>query len=197
MFIKNKIIFFILVLLSLLLAGCFGSPSSVPEDRFYTLSVSPSKTVTEKYKSIIINKIHAYGIYNERAILYARSELPLQIKRYHYHHWVMPPTQLIQNSLKKYLVKSEIASNVVVQAVNTGDSLRISAEILAFERIINKNENSVKVEIEFSVKQSNNQYKNYRYSQTVKAEKDTLHSAAVSYGKALSIIYSKFVKDLQ
>ena len=191
---QYKIIF--LFLAGLLLGGCFGSPSSVPEDRFYTFKVTKADKNKTKFRRIAIKKVHAYGLYNERALLYSHADKPLQIKRYHYHHWVVPPTQLVQQSLKDYLGQSNIADDVVVQAISPNDALRVSAELLAFERVIKQAEQFVRVEIEFEVRNSNRKYKTYKYSEIIKTSKNTLHSTAEAYGKALGKIYQKFVMAL-
>lgn len=194
---KIKVLpFLLLVPVSLSLAACFGSPSSVPEDRFYTLKTASPATRVTKYERITIKKVHAYGLYNERALLYAKAELPLQIKRYHYHHWVMPPTQLIQHSLKDYLSKSRIATDVIEQAISASKNLRISAELLAFERVIKQAEQWVQVKLEFEVKYPNGQYQSYQYSEKVKTKRDTIHAAAEAYGEALSRIYAKLLAEL-
>jgi len=187
----------ILILLSLLLSACFGSPSSVPEDRFYTLRVNPAEIVKTKYKLITIQKVHAYGLYNERAMLYAKSDLPLQIKRYHYHHWVMPPTQLIQQNLKDYLSISHIAENVAIRAISGVNTLRISAELLAFERVVSVDKQFVHVELVFEVQQSNGHYNSYKYTENVKTSSNTLHAAADAYGLALGRIFKKLLNELE
>ncbi len=188
--------FGILVLASLLLAACFGSPSSIPEDRFYTLSVATADKFTGKYKRININKVYAYGIYNERALLYANADFPLEIKRYHYHHWAMPPTQLIQHALKTYLSESHISQNVVQQSINSDADLRITGKLLGFERIIQTTSQSVHVEIEFEVYRENGRYQSFHYEQNVAAKSNTMHGAVQAYGVALSRIFKDFTTDL-
>jgi len=190
----NKVI---IIILSLLLSACFGSPSSVPEDRFYTLRVKSAERVKTRYKLITIKKVHAYGLYNERAMLYAKSDFPLQIKRYHYHHWVMPPTQLIQQNLKDYLSNSHIAENVVVRAISSVDTLRISAELLAFERVMSVDKQAVHIELAFEVKQPNGKYHSYKYKQDVTTSSNTLHAAADAFGIALGHIFKKLLSELE
>ena len=186
----------ILLLLSLLLSACFGSPGSVPEDRFYKIKIAAPEVVASKYKRITIKKVYAYGLYNERAILYSKAEMPLQIKRYHYHHWVMPPTQIIQHGLKEYLIQSRIAKTVIEQAVSRGRGLQISAELLAFERIIRQSEQLAHVKLEFEVKYPDGRYRSYQYSRKVKAGRNTLHATAEAYGVALASIFRQLLGEL-
>ena len=192
----KKIRLSLLVMVSLLLTACFGSPSSVPEDRFYTLKVSAAEKVTRKYKRIAINKVYAYGIYNERALLYSSAELPLQIKRYHYHHWAMPPTQLIQHALSDYLSQSNIAQDIVVQRIGSDKDLSIVVQLLAFERVLQSEKQSVRVELEFTVHQENGAVHVFNYTQNTTTKKNTLHSAAEAYGVALVVIFKSFLADL-
>jgi len=192
----KTIMLVLLLTVSLLLMSCFGSPASVPEDRFYTLRVETAERFANKYKRIAINKVYAYGIYNERAFLYANAELPLQIKRYHYHHWATPPTQLIQHAFKDYLSQSHIAKDVVVQAVSSDADLRISGKILAFERVVQSAKKSVHVELEFEVYWANGQHRVFHYTQNITAKKDTLHATAEAYGVALGNIFKEFLTAL-
>ncbi len=196
MTIIKKIRLSLLVTVSLLLAACFGSPSSVPEDRFYTLKVDAAEHVAEKYKRITINKVYAYGIYNERALLYANAELPLQIKRYHYHHWAMAPTQLIQHALSDYLNQSQISKNIVVQAISSDADLRISAQLLAFERVIQSGKQSVRVELEFEVHWSNGVHRTFNYTKNTTVPKNTLHGAVEAYGITINQIFREFLAEL-
>ncbi len=192
----RKIKLILLLMVGLLLTACFGSPASVPEDRFYTLKIATAKKVANKYQRIAINKIYAYGIYNERALLYASAELPLQIKRYHYHHWVMPPTRLIQHTLKNYLSHSGITNDVVVDAISTNTDLRISGQLLGFNRIIQPTKDAVHVELEFEVDWPDGRHHVFQYTQTIITKKNTLHAAAEAYGVALSTIFKAFLADL-
>jgi len=192
----RNICYICLVALSVLLTGCFGSPASVPEDRFYTLKINKPDNVATKYKNIAIEKVRAYGLYNERAMLYAKSELPLQIKRYHYHHWVIPPTKMIQQGLKEYLDESQVASNVTSNSISRNTGLRVSVELLAFERVISKSKQMVRVKLEFNVIDAIGKQKTYQYYESVATDKNTLHAAAKAYGIALSNVFKKLLKDL-
>ena len=194
---RHNIVYINLIFVtSLLLTGCFGSPTAIPEDRFYTFKISEAEIVVTKYKRINIKKVHAYGIYNERAMLFADINLPLQIKRYHYHHWVMPPAHLIQHGLKDYLSQSRIAKDVGMQAISQRDDLSISVELVALERVIQQGEQSVHVELEFEVVRPNGDYRSYKYTRNIIAERNTLHAAAEVYGVAISQIYKEFLGEL-
>ncbi len=192
----KKIKLSLFVMVSLLLTACFGSPSSVPEDRFYTLRIAAAEKVTKKYKRIVINKVYAYGIYNDRALLYANADLPLQIKRYHYHHWAMSPTQLIQHALSDYLNQSQISKNIVVQAISSNADLRISAQLLAFERVIQSGKQSVRVELEFEVHWSNGAHRAFNYTKNTAVKKNTLHGAVEAYGITINQIFREFLSEL-
>ncbi len=186
----------ILILISIVLSACFGSPGSVPEDRFYTLIFNTSAIVVKKYNRISIKKVRAYGVYNERTMLYANADLPLQVKRYHYHHWVMSPTKLIQHGLKDYLTQSRIADEVLVHEVSQIGILRISVELLALERIVNKGQAMVHVELAFNIHKPDGHFKSYNFEKKIKTKRNTIHSAAEAYGVALTHIFRDFLKVL-
>ena len=186
----------ILLTFSTMLLGCFGGASSVPVDRFYTLEFSKPGIVKSKYQRININKVRAYGIYNERAMLYSNAKFPLQIKRYHYHHWVMLPTQLIQQGLKEFLVNSQISREVATNQISKKNTLEINVDLLAFERVIDNGEYSVRTKLVFNVFNSKGESRSYNYNKSIKVKRDTLHDTAKSYGKILSDIFNDFLKEL-
>ena len=187
---------YLLVVTSMLLTACFGSPTAVPEDRYYTLNISAPDIQPTKYERIVIDKVHAFGVYNERAMLYANAELPLQIKRYHYHHWTMSPAQLITHGLKDYLTQSKVAKSVVVSSFNQQQAVRVSVQLLAFERVISTSTQSVHVKLGFEIRYASGQYRTYSFEQTVPTEKNTMHSAAKAYGKALTEIFGQFLRKI-
>jgi len=168
----------------------------VPVDRFYTLEFSKPGIVKSKYQRININKVRAYGIYNERAMLYSNAKFPLQIKRYHYHHWVMLPTQLIQQGLKEFLVNSQISREVATNQISKKNTLEINVDLLAFERVIDNGEYSVRTKLVFNVFNSKGESRSYNYNKSIKVKRDTLHDTAKSYGKILSDIFNDFLKEL-
>ena len=53
----------------------------------------------------------ADGLYRERAILYSENEI--EIKQYHYHHWVDSPSRLLQEHLADMLSSSGISKIVL------------------------------------------------------------------------------------
>lgn len=185
-----------LTVVNLLLTGCFGSPTAVPEDRFYTLDIAQADVKATKYKRIVIKRVHAYGLYKERAMLYSKAELPLQIKRYHYHHWVMPPTQIIEHGLKNYLSQSRISKHVVAQAIRQQKDLSIAIELLAFERVLQQGKQSVHIKMEIEVVRPSGKYQSYHYHRTHKMKSNTLHAAAIAYGEALSDIFKELLDEL-
>jgi len=194
--IRNKLNSLIIIFFGFMLTGCFGSPTPVPEDRFYTVELSKADIYPTKYKRITIKRVHAYGLYKERAMLYSSADLPLQIKRYHYHHWVMPPTQIIENGLKDYLIQSRISKEVRIQVIRQVEDISISAELMAFERVLQKGEQSVHLELEFEIVRPDGRQQTLKFTKDKKTKNDTLHAAAIAYGEVLSDIFKKLLLEL-
>lgn len=186
----------ILGLMFLTLAGCFGSPAAVPEDHFYVLSKVPASKLEQKYQTIAIETLHANGIYNERAWLYTDQKNPLEIKRYHYHHWAMSPPRLIKQHLKDYLHETGIAKNIVDYNPPENVDIVIKGTLLQFERILGNGKVRIKVQLELEVENNTGKTISHEYGQIVNADNGSFPASAQAFSKALGLIYKQFVADI-
>ena len=98
----------LITLLTLVLLGLVGcvSQTSVPEDHYYRLpEIKPEKTLSQPILNgaIGIAQLRAEGLYLERTLLYIDPTQPLEVRRYHYRHWIKVPTQLLHDSMLAYM----------------------------------------------------------------------------------------------
>jgi len=180
-----------------LLTACFGNPAPVPQDYFYTLPDNKISTATSKavYSSLSVDKIRATGIYNERDILYLHKTKPLSIQRYHYHHWTMPPAQLIQQQIKAYLTANHVANQVMDYSPATKTAGVIRGTLLQFEQLIDGKNYSVGVSIELDFKSATKHHVK-RYVVQTPAKDSSIHASAAAFGEAVEEIMQRFVKDI-
>lgn len=197
-----------ITLLSLLLIGtaiipgCTGRGTVVPDDHFYQLpEVLPERISNDRLtnNTIAVAPLHSDGLHGERAILYINSDRPLELQRYHYHHWTDSPPRLIQESLLNYLRKSGLARNVVRYDPEEQVDGTISGTLLHFERVTGPG--GIKVEVALELEYNNDQklpqtwHKEYHV--TLPVGNSSIHSTIEGFGSALQQIFNAFVADLK
>ncbi len=85
---------YLAILFVLILTSCVNQPP-LPTDHYYRLRVAQDiNSDKEIVNSISVIVFQADGLYRERAILYSENEI--EVKQYHYHHWIDSPNRLLQ-----------------------------------------------------------------------------------------------------
>ncbi len=179
-----------------LLAGCFGEPAPVPQDSYYTLPEPKAEKHKQLFTTIGVNTIRATGVYNERALLYLDKNTPLSIKRYHYHHWVMPPAQLVRQQLKAYLTNSGIANNVINYRPGNPGDMTVKGTLLKFERALDGKNVEVRVAIELEISGATQRFSK-QYAAYIAAKDNSFESSAAAFGMAIQKIMQQFIGDLE
>ncbi|MEC7875449.1 MAG: hypothetical protein VYC15_01440 [Pseudomonadota bacterium] len=187
---------YILIPFLFILTSCVKQPP-LPTDHYYRLpALQGINTDKEIIDSISVINFQADGLYRERAILYSENEV--EIKQYHYHHWVDSPNRLLQEYLAERLRLSNI-SKVVLTTFEGNSNLIIKGKIKAFEQKRLSSKNSAFVSIEFRVDRNNESqpilYK--QYTQVVDSEDSSVTSAISAFGIAVNSIYGSFYNDLK
>ena len=187
---------YILIPFLFILTSCVKQPP-LPTDHYYRLpALQGINTDQEIIDSISVINFQADGLYRERAILYSENEV--EIKQYHYHHWVDSPNRLLQEYLAERLRLSNI-SKVVLTTFEGNSNLIIKGKIKAFEQKRLSSKNSAFVSIEFRVDRNNESqpilYK--QYTQVVDSEDSSVTSAISAFGIAVNSIYESFYNDLK
>ena len=185
------------ILISLLiLTGCVNQPP-LPTDHYYRLPpIQGANSDKETVNSISVVAFQADGLYRERAILYSENEV--ELKQYHYHHWVDSPNRLLQEYLTDTLRLRKI-SKLVLTTFEGNSEFIIKGKIKAFEQKIIDNQNIAMVSIELRV-DGNDQsfpilYK--QYTETVNSEESSMASVINAFGIAINNIYESFYNDLK
>ena len=181
------------------IAGCAGR-TTVPEDHFYQLpEIGPVMIYDSGQIDITIgvDSLRSDGLHGERAILFINTDTPLELHRYHYHHWTDSPPRLIQESLLKYLRKSRLAQNVVRYEPGQHMDGTIEGTLLHFERIIGPNGINVEVALDLGyLDQKHHLAWHKEYHATAYIKDSALHSSIEGFGTALQQIFDTFAKDL-
>ena len=192
------------VLLSCMLVAC-GSQPPVPEDRFYRLpdiqlEQTNKKPVSIKLsKSVKLERIHTEGLYQERAILYIDNNYPLELRRYHYHHWLNTPADMVSEHFLSYLRSAFPARKVgrYIAEQQAGDC-RIGGKLIRFERIMNSGNPIASVALELWLDRGDHRHVfTKEYSINEQTKDGSMHATAVAFGKALEQTYEKFIQDLK
>lgn len=183
-----------------LLVGCAGH-TTVPDDHFYNLpDISPAKIFDKPLIDLTIGvgQLRSDGLHGERAILYIDSHRPLELHRYHYHHWKDSPSRLIQQGLLQYLRESNLAVNIVRYDPGIPPDGIISGTLLHFERIIGTDD--IKVDVALELEYNNQKLKqtwHKEYRVTLPIKNSSLHSTIEGFGSALQQIFDIFTEDLR
>jgi len=191
-------------LLSFMLVAC-GSQPPVPEDRFYRLSDIQLKQTNTKPVSITLSKpvklerIATEGLYQERAILYIDNNYPLELRRYHYHHWLNTPADMVGEHFLSYLRSVFPAGKVDrYKAELQVRNYHIGGKLLRFERIMNNGSPIASVTLELWLDTGDHQHIfTKEYSITEQAKDGSMHATALAFGKALEKTYESFIHDLK
>jgi len=187
---------YILIPFLFILTSCVKQPP-LPTDHYYRLPTLQGINADEEIiNSISVITFQADGLYRERAILYSENEI--EIKQYHYHHWVDSLNRLLQEHLVERLRLSGI-SKVVLTEFEGNSSLIIKGKIKAFEQRKSGNKNSAFISIEFRADKNNEGqpilFK--QYTQVVDSEESSMTSVVNAFGVAVNNIYESFYNDLR
>ena len=179
-----------------ILTSCVKQPP-LPTDHYYRFPALQGINADEEIiNSISVITFQADGLYRERAILYSENEI--EIKQYHYHHWVDSLNRLLQEHLVERLRLSGI-SKVVLTEFEGNSNLIIKGKIKAFEQRKSGNKNSAFISIEFRADKNNEGqpilFK--QYTQVVDSEESSMTSVVNAFGVAVNNIYESFYNDLR
>jgi ABC-type uncharacterized transport system auxiliary subunit len=190
----------LLLLLPLLLTACAtGEP--IPEDQFYRLvaPAAPTRLAKPAIRGTLkVEPIKTFGIYQERPMLYTRSDDPAGLKQLHYHYWIDTPTRLIRDQLVDFLRGSGIAGTVAGSQIGLKGDIRLRLELKNFERVIHPmGAVSVKVRLDAVITDASNRpLKITRYLREPKAADASIAASVLAFNQALGGIYGQLLQDL-
>lgn len=195
---KRTISFIFLCNIVLLLNAC-GSAAPVPEDKFFRLDMTHITQQRNIFDgNVAVQRFKADGLHNGRAMLYTDSKQPLQLKQYHYHHWLDAPSLLIQEHLISYLRKTNAAPLVIEEQPGIQSDYLISGRIIAFEQVNDAKgvRADVKLELQVTKRGARMPILVKEYSQSIQTADTSLHTIASSLSTGLTNIYAKFLDDI-
>lgn len=176
--------------LLLLLAAC-GSVPPAPTDRFYRLQPAHVASATTPLPgAIAVNAFRADSLYAERPIIYSDEASLRQLRQYHYHLWLYPPAQIVQEHFK-----ASLGSALDLK----GDSnapYALDGRIVKFERVLSGQHSRAVVALELHLLAGGKTRLNNTYQVEQPASDDSLGAFAVAMEQALGKIYTEFLADV-
>ncbi|MCW8855300.1 MAG: ABC-type transport auxiliary lipoprotein family protein [Gammaproteobacteria bacterium] len=185
----------LILFLLMALQACSFSGSPPPEEHFYRLPDLQAEKTEQLFDTIYLKTVMAEGLYNERAILYVKDDSPLEVRRYHYHHWLSAPAKLIQQQFKTYLEVTGMGRQIVDQRMQT-QNLEISMHIRNFERLTGQS-NRVRVTLDADIYLADPLMP--AVSKTYQLESSagsSMHDTAEAFGQVLTGIFNQISVDL-
>ncbi|MEE8321440.1 MAG: ABC-type transport auxiliary lipoprotein family protein [Gammaproteobacteria bacterium] len=187
-----------LLLLLVLCSGC-ARQAPLPVDHYYRLPETSLSVQQNAHLSnaIFVDQMETDGLHRERAVLYSEDESAIELKQYHYHHWIDSPTRMIRDHLVAYL-RNINAAPLVVTMVGEYVELIISGRIERFERMHSSDQPSVAVELILRLHRQNESRPLLLkgYQAIGKMDDESMQSAVKAFDSALSEIFSEFYTDM-
>ncbi len=184
---------------SALLTACASAPP-VPEDQFYRLQAvhAAEAAATALFPGTIeVDRFVADGLTSERPIVYSESGKPSQVKAYHYHFWIKPPTVMLRDEMVAFLRAANVADAVVTPEIRVQANYVLTGKIKHLEQIKGKINRSL-LEMELGLRKPTDG--KLLFLKTYRIENESggasVGDAVDSLNTALSIVYADFVADL-
>jgi uncharacterized lipoprotein YmbA len=167
----------------LTLAGC-GSAPPAPADRFYRLNAAP--LAGKGLAGLVVNPLRADSLYAERYVAYSEDSGARQLRQYHYHLWLYPPGQLVQD----YLITS-------LGAASSGDrqAAQVDGRVLRFDRLLNGKESRAVVAVELQLTRAGKVVLNKTYRAEQVAADSSMAAYVLATEQALAAIAADFARD--
>ena len=181
----------------LVLSAC-GSAPPAPEDNYYRLQATfaGSNMTNPLPGSIEIDRFVADGLTSERGLVYSDARTPNQVKAYHFHFWIKPPTVMVRDELVSFLREARVAKAVVTPELRVDADYVLTGKIEHLEQVTGQSERTV-MEIELGLRSARDGklmfLKTYRQEN---ASAKGVAAAVDSLNTALSIVFADFVSDL-
>jgi ABC-type uncharacterized transport system auxiliary subunit len=180
-----------LLVAQLLLSGC-GTAPPVPSDRFYRLSTVqiPPPGGTARIETLAIHALRAESLYAERAMVFTDERNPRQLRQYHYHLWLYPPSQLVHDHLAASLSEA-ISITPAGQA-----KLALQGRILRFDRILGAERDHAAVTLELQLLEDGRPVFGKIYEAVEPTADDSFPGFVEAMERALSSIYADLLIQL-
>lgn len=183
------------------LTAC-SAPQPLPDFRYYAL---PEPTRVEPLAQprfdvpLVIDYLRADGVRGERPILYTSAADRIKLLQYHYQLWSEPPTTLVQQFLLRKLDSRRVAPLVTDQLTLRLPAVRITGDLLRFERARNGESWSAAVSVRLRALYDRGEMPllDRAYSAEIPAADGNLESSVAAFQQALDHIGDDLLKDLE
>lgn len=180
--------------------GACGSAPPVPEDRYYRLQAvyagAPAGTALLS-GTVEVDRFVADGLTSERSVVYSQAGQPNEVKAYHYHFWIKPPTVMLRDELVTFLREAKVAGAVVTPAMRVQADYVLTGKIKHLEQVTGE-PNRTMLEVELGLRRPADGkllfLKSYRQENV--SGGPGVGAAVDSLNTALSIVYADFLQDL-
>lgn len=189
-----------LLVLGALPLACVGT-DPVPANRYYRLQASADQPLaTPLLPGVLeVERFMGAGLMNERAVLYTRRSDEGHILQHHYHYWIEPPTQLLQQELVDYARRRRLAETVVTRQSRVRADFAVSGRVERFERVLGEGAAAVRVELRLALtdlKESRLLWAS-TYTEEAEAGGDEVADAVDAFDRSVGAIFARFVEDVR
>jgi len=177
------------------LAAC--AQPELPQDNYYRLAVSPPETGSTLLNGVVeVDRFRADGLISGRPIAFTEGKGHLS--EYHYHFWVEPPVDLLQDAMVKYLRGANLATHVVTPELRMNEDYLLTGKIKRLERDLASGKN-IAVEIEIGLKRNSDDKIMVLKTYTRMLEQSTkgVNGAVQAINAALADIFNEFLTDVR
>jgi ABC-type uncharacterized transport system auxiliary subunit len=178
-------------------AACQSLPAA-PEDKYYRLLAAPiaaAQSPARLPSELAVRPLRSDGLYSERAIVFSDAQ-QRQLQQYHYHHWLYPPGQLVQEHLAESLRLSGIGAAIRFQEFGGATPLAVSGRIVRFDKASVAGLSKASVALELSLEKKGQVVWRKNYSSVEAVTGPTMNDFSAAMEVALNRIYGEFVSDI-
>jgi len=186
------------------LGACASAPP-VPEDHYYRLQAvhTGDAAMAAAFPGTIeVERFVADGLTSERPLVYSAQGKPNEVKAYHYHFWIKPPTVMLRDELVSFLRAARIADKIVTPELRVRADYALTGKIKHLEQVVGTKglgQGRILLEVELGLRRPSDGkllfLKSYRQENA--ATGTGIAAAVESLNTALSIIYADFLRDLK
>lgn len=186
-------------LLALSLTACFGSSPPIPDDIYYRLQpAAPAQRLdAPRVGLVVVDRLGGASVYTARDIAYSDASPHLRLQHYHYHHWVDPPPQLLQQALVDYLRAANFAKAVTSEAGRQPPAWRVSGAVRRFDRQRGDSgwQAAVSLELRADPVGGNKPPLVRQYETVVPTDGDGMEATVQAFARATGSLFDRFLAD--
>lgn len=179
--------------------GCATAPEP-PQDRFYrvALTVPEARLDTPLVRGVLaVERVEAFGIYRDRAIVFTTSAALEVLQQHHYHFWFMPPQRMLREHLAGYLRGRGAAERVSAGELPDRSDVAIHLTVRHFERVLDASGGvSARIGLGVVVQSDNTTLMAREYTREQAAQDASMAASVRAFSAGLEAIYALLLADL-